>query len=144
MDLVLQEKKIIAGNHEEDTKKILFKMLRHLREIKSLKKKLDNIGQQKQANDEKLLQLISIFRGRQQEIEVLNGMLQLVQMRRYSNDIDQIDPELNSNDEIMLQGYELIKQLKKQVQKVKQIPNFEKQAGPQETTSLGGTSSSKS
>ena len=47
MDLVLQEKKIIAGNHEEDTKKILFKMLRHLREIKSLKKKLNNIELQK-------------------------------------------------------------------------------------------------
>ena len=78
MDLVLQEKKIIAGNHEEDTKKILFKMLRHLREIKSLKKKLDNIGHQKQSNDEKLHQLINIFRGRQSEIQVLNGMLQLV------------------------------------------------------------------
>jgi len=47
MILVLQEKKVIAGNHEEDIKKILFKMLHNLREIKSLKKKLDNIGLQK-------------------------------------------------------------------------------------------------
>ena len=43
MDLVLQEKKIIAGNHEEDGKKVLFRLLKHLREIKGLKQKLSNI-----------------------------------------------------------------------------------------------------
>jgi len=47
MDLVLKEKQVIAGNHEEDIKKILFKMLHNLREIKGLKRKLDNIGLQK-------------------------------------------------------------------------------------------------
>jgi hypothetical protein len=78
MDLVMQEKKVIAGNHEEDTKKILMRMLRNLREIKNLKRKLDSIGVQKQTNDEKLAQLINLFRGRQSEIEVLNGILQLV------------------------------------------------------------------
>ena len=88
MDLVLQEKKIIAGNHEEDTKKILFKMLHRLRDIKSLKKKLAQIETNKESYDEKVKQLIIQFRGRQQEIEVLNGMLQLVQMREYSNGIN--------------------------------------------------------
>jgi hypothetical protein len=88
MDLVLQEKKIIAGNHEEDTKKILFKMLHRLRDIKSLKKKLAQIETNKKSYDEKVKQLIIQFRGRQQETEVLNGMLQLVQMRKYSNGID--------------------------------------------------------
>lgn len=64
MDLVLQEKKIIAGNHEEDTKKILLKMLRHLREIKSLKKKLTQIETQKEQNKEQVKDLINLFKGR--------------------------------------------------------------------------------
>ena len=58
MDLVLQEKKIIAGNHEEDGKKILFRLLKHLREIKGLRQKLSNIETIKESNDEKENELI--------------------------------------------------------------------------------------
>jgi hypothetical protein len=64
MDLVLQEKHIIAGNHEEDTKKILFRMLKYLREIKGLKQKLSGIEEMKLKNDEKESELVQLFRGR--------------------------------------------------------------------------------
>lgn len=43
MNVLIKEKEVISKNHEEDTKKVLYKMLQHLREIKSLRKKLNSI-----------------------------------------------------------------------------------------------------
>lgn len=77
-------------------------------------------------------------------------MLQLIQIRNYSNGVDRIDPEFNTNDEIQAQGYELIKEFKKAVKKAKQYPDFENcdqgVMSPQETSFGGdaGTSSARS
>ena len=90
MDLLLQEKKVSQANSEEDTKKIMVKMLSHLRSIKVLRKDVEELDQTKKFHGLKENEIIKAFINRKKETEVVYNLILLNHFKRYSNELDEV------------------------------------------------------
>lgn len=115
-DLLMDEKNVQYQNSEEDTKKLMVKMLGHLRNTKATRQQIDKITNQQEANRKAETELIKTFNVRQIEVDVVNNMTLLNQIKLYSNETNRIhnDPDL-SGHEVRAMSIELLQRFKANV-----------------------------
>jgi hypothetical protein len=110
---VFHEKDIILKNHEHDIQQMVYKLLHHLREIKYLKQCLERLEDKKTHQVQKELGIISIYKKRLKQIEMIHQLSKINLIGRYCNDFEMIELDVSlSDDEIRIDGINLIQQLK--------------------------------
>ena len=100
----------------EESKRILVKMLGHLKSIKALKQNIESLETEKRLNNEAEQELVEVFKVKQKEIEVMTSMASLSKICKYSNALGLItsfnEDGTEDADTLRLKGLKLVDNLK--------------------------------
>lgn len=122
MQLLLQEKKVTLHNCEEETKKFVMRTLDCVRATKILRKTLTTLEQARELAQLNEAEVTQAFRKRQVELKVVSDFLLLIQLKKYSNELNKVHRETHDDEVRRLKGIQLINELKTNVIKVKAPP----------------------
>lgn len=122
MQLLLQEKKVTLHNCEEETKKFLMRILENVRATKVCRKTIETMEKARELAQQNEAEVTHAFRRRQIEIKVVSDFLLLIQLKKYSNDLNKVHRETRDDEKRRLTGIQLINELKANVHKVKTPP----------------------
>ena len=91
MDQIMREKNIQVSNEEQETKLILYKLMKHLKDIKTLRNSLEKLKAKKHGMQAKKEELIKIYQKRHAQIKVIMQLAQINKIQKYAKALNAID-----------------------------------------------------
>lgn len=117
MDKIALAREQAINSEEEETQKVLYQILTHLRNVKRHKEDIADIEKHKVHEDIMKGRLHALFKKKQEEIKVLHTFYQLSKIQKYNIGLKKIQKEVSdgrqTDDQIRIKGLILVDELKR-------------------------------